>query len=188
MGLTLQTWSLTHPHRKKLQRLQSGDGEAKRPPTVTKWFFLLWASSGWFRSSEQLRHLVATHWCDQWQMNCFYSDHIMSRLSKVFVTSMLSQHCEPACFLHHPFQNQPLSIHELNKLMSSPCYSPASNMPPCLRDIMAPRRCHISNFGLGWRGCHLSSLSRSGVRCFCLQMVTILSTFWHQYRLEISQY
>ena len=95
--------------------------------------------------------------------------------------------CWPAHFLHHPFHNQPISIHEPNKLMSSPCYSPVSNMPPCLQDTMAPKRCHIFNFGLGWRGYHLSSLSRSGARRFCLQMVTILSTFWHPCRLEISQ-
>ena len=67
-----------------------------------------------------------------------------------------------------------------------------SNMPPCLWDTMAPRRCHILNFGIGWKGYgggyHLSSFPRSGVRRFCLQMVVILSTFWHPCRLGSSQY
>ena len=96
--------------------------------------------------------------------------------------------CWPAHFFHHPFHNQPLSIHEVNKRISSLCYSPVSNMPPCLQGTMAPRRYHIFNFGLGWKGYHLSSLSRSCARSFCLQMMTIMSTFWHLCRLEISQY
>ena len=70
--------------------------------------------------------------------------------------------CWLARFFHHPFHNQPLSIHEPNKLMSSPCYSPVSNMPPCLQDTMAPKRCHIFYFGLRWKRYHFSLLSRSG--------------------------
>ena len=57
-GLTLQTWSLTHPHRKKLQRLQSGECRGQETSNVTKQFFLLWAGSWWFRSNEQLHLLV----------------------------------------------------------------------------------------------------------------------------------
>ncbi len=83
--------------------------------------------------------------------------------------------CWPAHFLHHSFHNQPISIHEPNKFMSSPCYFLVSNMPPCFWDTMAPRRRHhIFNFRLELRGYYLSSLSRS----FCLQMVIILNTFW----------
>ena len=35
-GLTLQTWSLTHPHRKKLQRLQSGECRGQETPDSHK--------------------------------------------------------------------------------------------------------------------------------------------------------
>ena len=52
---------------------------------------------------------------------------------------------------------------------------PVSNMPPCLWDTIAPRRHQIFNFGLRWRGYHLSSLSRSSTGCFCLQMVSVVS-------------
>ncbi len=54
--------------------------QAKRTPTVTKWFFLLWASSGWFTSIEQLRHLVARQCLDRWQMNCFQPDRVITVL------------------------------------------------------------------------------------------------------------
>ena len=82
-----------------------GNAEAKKLPTVTKWFFLLWAGSGWFRSSEQLHHLVARHWPDQWQMDCFQPDQIMNRSSKVSVTSMLT------CLLPPPPISQPAYFH-----------------------------------------------------------------------------
>ena len=59
------------PTGKSYRGCNQGNAEAKRTPRVTKWFFLLWASSGWFTSIEQLRHLVARQWIDRWQMNCF---------------------------------------------------------------------------------------------------------------------
>ena len=56
-GLTLHTGSLTYPHRKNLQRLQSGkcrgqetsDCHKMIPPHLSR-----------FKSSEQMRHLVVT--------------------------------------------------------------------------------------------------------------------------------
>ena len=45
------------PTEKSCRGCSQGNAEAKRPPTVTKRFFCLWASSGWFRSNEQLRNL-----------------------------------------------------------------------------------------------------------------------------------
>ena len=63
---------------KSYRGCNQGNAEAKRTPTVTKWFFLLWASSGWFTSIEQLRHLVARQWHDRWQMNYFQPNQIMS--------------------------------------------------------------------------------------------------------------
>ena len=36
VGLTLQTWSLTHPTGKSCRGCNQGNAEAKRPPTVTK--------------------------------------------------------------------------------------------------------------------------------------------------------
>ena len=104
------------------------------------------------------------------------------QIIKGIVTSMLtcpllpSSISQPAPF--HPWAKQ---THVITVLF------PISNMPPCLQDTLAPKRCHIFYYGLGWRGYHLSSLSRSGARRFCLQMVTILSTFWHPCRLEINQ-
>ena len=54
------------PIRKSCKDCNQGNAEAKRLPTGTKWFFLLRASSGWFRISEQLHHHVARHWLDWW--------------------------------------------------------------------------------------------------------------------------
>ena len=90
----LGVWPI--PTEKSCRGCNQGNEEAKRPPTVLKWFFLLWVSSGWFRSSEQFCHLVARHWLDWWQMNCFQPYQMMTRSSKVSVTSMLT------CPLHPP--------------------------------------------------------------------------------------
>ena len=88
VGLTLQTWGLTHP--RSCRGCNQENAEAKRPLIVTK-FLLLWASSGKFRSSEQWAVVPSCcqHGLDQWQINCFQSDQIMSRSLKVLVTSML---------------------------------------------------------------------------------------------------
>ena len=107
-GLTLQTWSLTHPHRKKLQRLQSGDCRGHEM-IITKWFFLLWASLGWFRSRELLCHLLPDIdlTSDRWNAS--------SRTRSWVDHQRYWQHqCWPARFIHHPFHHQPLSLHEPN--------------------------------------------------------------------------
>ena len=97
------------------------------------------------------------------------------------------QQCWSAHFIHHPFHHQPLSIHEPTKLMSSPCYSPVSDMPPCLWDTMAPRRHHINVAIVDKYVCAKAATVKKRWRHFCLQMWAILSTFWHPCRLGISQ-
>ena len=47
------------------------------------------------------------------------------------------------------FTTSPFFIHEPNKLMSSPGYSPVSNVPLYFWDTIAPRRRHIFKFGVG---------------------------------------
>ncbi len=164
-GLILQTWSLTHSHRKlqrprNFQQLQNDSFSFEQVQdglgVVSSCTILLpdidLTNDRWIASSQTRS----------------WADHQRYRLHQ----------CWPAFFLHHPFHNQPISIHESNKFMSSPCYSFVSNMPPCLWDTIAPRRHHILNFRLGWRGHYLSSLSRSKeLMSFCLQMVTILNSF-----------
>ena len=161
------------PIRKSCKDCNQGNAEAKRLPTGTKWFFLLRAVAP--LCCQTLTWLVSDRW-------------IASSQTRSWADQRYRWHqCWPARFIHNPFHHPPISIHEPNKLMSWPCFSPVSNIPLYLRDTMSPRKLHISNFGLGWRGYHLSWLSKSSARRFCLQMVAILSTFWHPCRLEISQ-
>ncbi len=101
---------------------RGGNQGAKIPQTVTRWFFLLWASSGWLRSSDQLCHLIARYWLNQWEMTCFQTDQIMNRLSQILVWHRRW----PACFIHYPFHHQPLfsqinSCHLLTTPLSPIC-------------------------------------------------------------------
>ena len=181
--LTLQTWILTHPHRKKLQRLQSGECRGQENSNSYK---MILSPLSKFRMVYQ--HWAVAPSCCQTMTWPVTNELLPAKPDHERIYQRYWWHqCCPACFFHHPFHNQPLSIHEPNKLMLSPCYSSVSNKPPYLRDTMAPRRRHIFNRGLGWKGYLFLPLSRSGARRFCLQMVRILSTFWHLCRLEISQ-
>ena len=96
--------------QEKVGGCNQGNAEAKRPPTVTKLLLLLWVSTRWFRSNEQLRHLVARHWLDWWQMNCFQPYQLMTILSKVSMTSMLTCPLHPLSisppFPFHPWAKQ----------------------------------------------------------------------------------
>ena len=100
-----------------------GNAEAKRPPTVMKWFFLLWTSSGWFWSREQFHHLVATYWLNRWRINCFQPDQIVSRSSKVLVTSMLTCPLPPPSTLQPaPFYPWAEQTHVITLLFPSQIY------------------------------------------------------------------
>ena len=127
---------------------------------------------------------VAPSWCQMltWSITdgLLQPDQIMSRSSKVLATSTLT------CPFHPPSISPPAPFHPWTKLMLSPCYSPVSDMPPCLWDTMAPRR-HINVAIVDKYVCAKAATVKRRWRHFCLQMAAILSTFWHPCRLGISQ-
>ena len=101
-GLTLQTWSLTQTHRKKLQRLQSGECRGQKTSDTYK---MILSPLSKFRMVSEQWAVVARHWHDQWQIDCFQLGQMMSRSSKVSVTSMLT------CLLHPPSISPPAPFH-----------------------------------------------------------------------------
>ena len=123
---------------KRHRGCNQGNAKAKRPPTVIRWFSFELIQDGLGAVSSCTILLpdvdfTNNRWLASSQTRS-RADHQRYRWHQSWT----------ACFIHHPFHHQPLSIHEPNKLMSSLCYSPASDMPACLWDTMAPRRCHIT--------------------------------------------
>ncbi len=114
-------------------------------------------------------------------MNCFQPAQMMSRSSKVSMTSM------PTCPLHRlsisppaPFHSLTKQTHVITRLFTCLKYASLSSGYYGTKET--------SYFEVwGWaKG--ISSSSRSGARRFSLQIVAILSTFWHACELKISQY
>ena len=144
-------------HRKKLQRLQSGECRGQENSKSHK---MILSPLSKFRMVYQ--HWAVAPSCCQ-TMTWPVTDELLPDHERIYQWYWWHQGW-PARYLHHPFHNQPLSIYEPNKLMSSLCYAPVSNVPPYLWDTMAPRRRHIFNCWLGWKGYLLLSLTRSGTR------------------------
>ena len=130
-GLTLQTWILTHPHRKKLQRLQSGECRGQENSNSYK---MILSPLSKFRMVYQ--HWAVAPSCCQTMTWPVTNELLPAKPDHERIYQRYWWHqCWPARFFHHPFHNQPLSIHEPNKLMLSPCYSSVSNKP-YLRDMV----------------------------------------------------
>ena len=179
-GLTLQTWSLTQTLRNKLQRLQSGECRGQKTSNSHK---MILSTLSKFRMVSE-RWAVALSCCQTLTWPVRDKLHPARPDDEQIIKGIVDINADlPASSTIH-FTTSPFSSMSQTNL----CHHLVSNMLPCLLDTMAPRRCHILKIGVGWKGYHLSSLSRSGARHFCLQMVAILSTFWHPCRLGISQY
>ncbi len=102
---------------------------------------LFCAHSGWLRSSEQLRHLVARRWL----LKPMTVDLLPVRPDHEQITKGIGDikvELLASCTIH--FTTSPFQSMSQTKLVSSLYYSPASDMPACLWDTMAPRRHHIT--------------------------------------------
>ena len=102
-GLTLQTWSLTQTLRNKLQRLQSGECRGQKTSNSHK--MILSPLSKFRMILEQWAVALFCYQTLTWQINFFQPGQMMSRSSKVLVTSMLT------CLLHPPYISLPAPFH-----------------------------------------------------------------------------
>ena len=139
-----------------------GIAKAKRLPTVTRWFSfeLIQDGLGVVSSCAILLpdvDLTNERWLASSQTRS-WADHQRYRWHQSWT----------ACFIHDPFHHQLFSIHELNKLMSSLCYSPTTDMPACLWDIMAPRRHHITTTTLKKYVCVTAATVKKWCKAFML--------------------
>ena len=179
-GLTLQTWSLTHPHWKKLQRLQAGEWRGQKTSNSHK---MILSPLSKFRIVLE-RWAVALFYCQI--LTWLVTDKLLPARpdDEQIIKGIGDVNADlPASSTIH-FTTSPFSSMSQTNL----CHHLVSNMLPCLLDTMAPRICHILKIGVGWKGYHLSSFLKSSTGRFCLQNVAILSTFWHLCRLGICQY
>ena len=172
------------PTEKSCRGCSQGNAEAKRPPTVTKQFFLVWASSEWFWSNEQLRHLV-----DLFKLTWPVKDELISTTPEY--EQIIKGICDinadlPASSTIHftttpfPSMSQTNSCHHYAIALNQICLL-------VFTILWHPGGVKFLILGLG-EGDTISHHSKTGARYFCLQMEIILSTFWHPRRLEISQY
>ena len=111
---------------KRHRGCNQGNAKAKRPPTITRWFSIELIQDGLGAVS-----ICAILLPDVDLTNDRWLDQIMTRSWAGHQRYRWHQSWT-ACFIHYPFHYQPFSIHEPNKLKSSLCYTPASDMPACL--------------------------------------------------------
>ena len=187
MGWTLQTWSLTHPQKKvaevairgmqrprdlrqsqndsfSFEQVQDGLGAVSSCAILLPHIDL--TSDRWIACTQ------TRSWADYqryWWHQCWVS------IADLPASSTIHFRTSP-----FPFMSQTNSCHQHAILLSHICLL-------LLGILWHPGDFIFLILGLAEEDT-ISHLSISGVRRFCLQMVTILSTFWHQYRLENSQY